>query len=67
MQLGDKIRTLRLDHKMSQTELGKRTSIPQTTISDWENSKTIPNVEEAIRIAKALGVTVAELLEDKTA
>lgn len=67
MQLGDRIRALRLDHKMSQAELGRRTSIPQTTISDWENSKTIPNVEEAIKIAKALGVTVAELLDDKLA
>lgn len=67
MQLGDKIRALRLQYKMSQTELGKIALIPQTTISDWENSKSIPNVEEIKRIAKALRVTVAELLDDKTA
>ncbi len=67
MQLGDRIRALRLEHKMSQTELGKKSLIPQTTISDWENSKSIPNVEEIKRIAKALGAPVAELLDDRTA
>ncbi|SHH57634.1 helix-turn-helix domain-containing protein [Sporanaerobacter acetigenes] len=67
MQLGNRIRTLRLELKMSQTELGKRALIPQTTISDWENSKSIPNVEEIKRIAKALGVSVVELLDDKPA
>lgn len=67
MQLGNRIRTLRLELKMSQTELGKRALIPQTTISDWENSKSIPNVEGIKRIAKALGVSVVELLDDKPA
>lgn len=67
MQLGVRIRNLRLERKMSQTELGKKALIPQTTISDWENSKSYPNVEEAKRLARALGVTVAELLDDQIA
>lgn len=67
MQLGEKIKALRLGHKMSQTELGRKALIPQTTLSDWERSKGIPNVEEVKRLAKALGVTVAELLDDKSA
>ncbi|MGV8149659.1 MAG: helix-turn-helix domain-containing protein [Alkaliphilus sp.] len=67
MSFGKKVRKLRLAKSMSQTKLGELTNIPQTTISDWENSKSLPNIEDAKKIAKVLNVEIAELLTQKGA
>jgi ribosome-binding protein aMBF1 (putative translation factor) len=37
---------------------------PQTTISDWENEKTLPDVDEAVKLVAALGITITELLNE---
>lgn len=64
MKIGCKIRELRTSQKISQNTLGKKAGIPQTTISDWEKGKSIPNVEEALRLAKALEVSIVDLIEE---
>jgi len=63
MKLGDTIRRLRKEQHLSQADLGKKIKIPQTTISDWENDKYLPNVVQAAELAKALNSSVEELLE----
>ncbi len=60
---GTKMRYLRKKIKLSQQKLGEEINIPQTTISDWENNKYLPNINEAVKLAAALGVSVAELIE----
>ncbi|MFA7136194.1 MAG: helix-turn-helix transcriptional regulator [Bacteroidales bacterium] len=60
---GTKLRYLRKQLNISQQKLGEETGIPQTTISDWENNKYLPNINEAVKLAAALGVTLTELLE----
>ncbi|MBN4062803.1 helix-turn-helix transcriptional regulator [bacterium AH-315-E09] len=63
MVLGKKIKELRLKKCLSQTDLGRLAGIPQTTISDWENSKSLPNIKDAEKIAAALGITLIELVQ----
>ena len=63
MRIGTNIRIARLNKGLSQNELGKLSSIPQTTISDWENSKSIPNIEAVERIAKVLDVSISDLMK----
>lgn len=64
MRIGYKIRELRSNLKISQSTLGKKAGIPQTTISDWEKGKSLPNVEEALKLANALEVSIADLIEE---
>ena len=64
VKIGEKIRQLRLERQLSQSQLGAIACIPQTTISDWEKSKSIPNVEEVKKIANALDVSLIDLLND---
>ena len=63
MRIGTNIRIARLNKGLSQNELGKLSSVPQTTISDWENSKSIPNIEAVERIAKVLDVSISDLMK----
>ncbi|GAW28559.1 helix-turn-helix domain-containing protein [Carboxydocella sp. ULO1] len=64
MTFGSKLRHWRKYRKMTQQELGKITGIAQTTISDWENDKFLPDIDAAVKLATALGVSLAELIED---
>lgn len=57
----NKITVIRKSMKMSQKELADRTNITETSIRNIEKSRTIPNVEIAIRIAKVLKTTVEEI------
>jgi len=45
----------------SQTELGKRIGVDNSTISCWESGDRAPGVNQLATIAKALRVTMAEL------
>ncbi|WP_353928515.1 helix-turn-helix transcriptional regulator [Desulfofundulus kuznetsovii] len=59
---GARLRYLRKERKLSQQELGQMIGKPQTTISDWENGKFLPDIDEAVEIAKAFGLTISEFL-----
>ncbi|WP_445717688.1 helix-turn-helix domain-containing protein [Flavobacterium sp.] len=43
MSIGTKIRKLRLHHKMSQEELAYKLNVAQTSVSNFESNKTIPD------------------------
>jgi len=56
------IRELRLNKGMTQDELADVTGIKQATISDIERGKIKnPSVDTAIRLAKALTVSIEEI------
>jgi len=64
MTFGQKVRSKRKLQRFSQQYLSEKTGIPQTTISDWENDKSLPNVVEAHKIASVLECGISDLLED---
>lgn len=57
----NKIRDFRKKKKISQIELGNLMGVRQTTISEWEKDKKMPNIRKAIKLAKILDTTVEEL------
>lgn len=65
MTFGQNLKDFRHRKNISQTKLFQKTGFPQTTISDWENDKYLPNIVEAQKLAKALGVRLSKLLGDK--
>lgn len=59
---GTKLRYLRKQLNITQQELGKKINIPQSTISDWENNKYLPDIDKAIKIAAGLDIPITKLL-----
>ena len=45
MNIGEKIRTYRRNCKLTQKELGEKIGVSDKTISSWENSRTMPDLE----------------------
>jgi transcriptional regulator with XRE-family HTH domain len=65
MTFGQNLKDFRHRKNISQTKLFQKTGFPQTTISDWENDKYLPNIVEVQKLAKVLGVRLSKLLDDK--
>lgn len=65
MNFGEKLKYYRQLREMSQAELSRATNIPQTTISDLERNKYLPNIDVFVVITKALHVAMQEFLEDE--
>jgi len=61
-QLGQKIRELRKERRMSQTELAEKADVALMTISRLERGKHDPHMRTLWRIARSLGVPLLELI-----
>src|SRR6202795_2036041 len=62
LNLANSIRSLRLRSGLSQRQLAGRMSVPRTYVSKIENEKATPTLSSLERLARALEVTVPELL-----
>ena len=62
MQFGDRIKQRRAELGITQHELAKRAEIAGGTMSSYESSRKMPPADVALRLAKALDVTVEWLL-----
>lgn len=61
--LGDQIRTLRLQFKLTQSDLSEKLGVSKQSISCWENNTNIPSVDIVCQIARIFGCTTDYLLE----
>ncbi len=64
MIIGDRIKTLREEKKMSQGEIEKRTGLLRCYISRVENGHTVPAFETIEKFARALEVPLYQLFYD---
>ncbi len=62
LQLAAQIRRLRVRNGLSQRQLAFRMSVPRTYVSKIENEKATPTLASLERLAKALEVTLPDLL-----
>jgi transcriptional regulator with XRE-family HTH domain len=62
LNLATSIRSLRLRNGLSQRQLATRMSVPRTYVSKIENEKATPTLSSLERLARALEVTVPDLL-----
>lgn len=53
-----RLKELRLKKGLTQTELGKKLGVKQSTFTNWENGKREPNFETLIKLADLLEVSV---------
>jgi transcriptional regulator with XRE-family HTH domain len=64
MVIGDKLKSLRAQKKVSQGDMEKRTGLLRCYISRVENGHTVPSVETLERLAQALEVPMYRLFTD---
>lgn len=62
VQIGTRIKELRLKRGLKQKELADKVQIPYSTFANYENNKREPNQEQIEKIAEALGITSYNLL-----
>lgn len=62
MTIGEIIRSLRIENKMTQTDLASHLFISQDTISLWERNKSLPDVKSVIKMAALFDVTTDYIL-----
>jgi len=61
MSFGNTLQELRQEAGLSQAELARRADTPVDTLRKWEQGHTLPNIEVAARLAKALAVSLDRL------
>ena len=64
MEIGSKIRELRLKADLTQEELGDRCELTKGYISQLENDVTSPSIATLEDIVAALGTTLVELFSE---
>ena len=57
-----RLKTLRTERKLSQKQLAVDLKTTNSSICDWENGRSEPNIETLINIAKYFNVTTDYLL-----
>ncbi len=62
LNLANSIRSLRLRSGLSQRQLAGRMAVPRTYVSKIENEKATPTLSSLERLARALEVSVPDLL-----
>ena len=60
--IGNFIGECRAHNNLTQTELGEKINISKSTISNWENGKSLPEVSIMPKLCEALNITVNELI-----
>jgi transcriptional regulator with XRE-family HTH domain len=65
MVIGERLKTLREDKKLSQGDIEKRTGLLRCYISRVENGHTVPSVETLEKMARALEVPMYRLFTDE--
>ena len=62
MTIGNRIRILRAELRMTQEEFAKTLNTATSTVCNWENDKVTPKISKLKSIADLAGISVEELL-----
>lgn len=66
MGIGERIKEMRMQKKITQSELADRLGVPYQSIGQWERSVRNPKIETLQKIAEALDVDINWLMHGKT-
>ncbi len=67
MGFGKNLKRIRENNGYTQSALSKKTGIPQTTISGWETGKYVPDITEAVILARTLNCSLESLIDQDQA
>ncbi len=61
-QIGDKLKKIRLELEMNQTEFSKKLNLPRSTYSNYENNNRVPDEKTLVKISEILEIPITDLL-----
>lgn len=64
MSFGSNLKLIRIEKGLSQSDLAELLHTDRSSISKWEREERSPTIEQAKKIAEALGVPVINLIEE---
>ena len=62
MTTGEVIQTCRARRNLSQERLAELVGVSRQAVSKWEVGDALPDTDKLVHLARALGITVGELL-----
>lgn len=62
-KLGENLKRIRTEKGISQGEIARRLEVDKGFVSNIENGKTNPTLATIAKLAKAVGVSVGELMK----
>ena len=62
IKLGENIKKIRLDKKLSRKALAKKIGVSEVTITRYENNDREPNMNTLKKLSEALGVSVIDII-----
>lgn len=65
MSIADNIRRLRLEHGLSQAELGAIAGVTDKAVSSWERGSKEPRMSAIQRLADYFHISKSDIIEDK--
>ena len=63
MTFPEKLKSLRIQHNLTQTEFAKCIGVSQSSVNYWEKGERIPSIEAAAKIANFFDITIESLLD----
>lgn len=62
--LGDKIKEIRINNKLTQQELADKLYVSDKTISSWECNRTVPEIDMLLKISNIFDINFYFLIDD---
>lgn len=66
MSFATKLQEIRTEHGISQEELAEMLNVSRQSVSKWERGKGYPEIDKLIHISERFGVSLDELLKEKS-
>jgi transcriptional regulator with XRE-family HTH domain len=63
MKLGSTIQKIRKSNSLSQEQFGEKYHVTRQSVSNWENGKSIPDLEMLVKISEDFGVSIDSMLK----
>ena len=59
--MNDKLRQLRVNHKMTQEDLAEKMNVSRQSVAKWENGESIPDILKCSELAKIFEVSIEDI------
>ena len=63
MDINERLYELRKNNNWSQEELAEKLNVSRQTVSKWESSKTIPELEKLVKLSEIYNISLDELIK----
>ncbi|MDG0058499.1 helix-turn-helix transcriptional regulator [Priestia sp. P5] len=64
LRLGNQLKKLREEQKMSQEEVATQVRVPIQNIHKWEDNKSYPDIQQLLNLSDIYGTTINEFIKN---